>query len=79
MFIIDVWQGPKYPSDSLLQLPSRTDVTSCRMLQGIIYLVRTQIFQKTNIAYPLICTRTCEYHWVRNISSSENFAYALNK
>ena len=49
------------------------------MLQGIIYLVRTQIFRKINIAYPLICTRTCEYHWVRNISSSENFAYALNK
>ena len=39
-----------------------------------IYYVR-KIFRKTNISYPLICTRSCTYQWVRNISFSENFGY----
>ena len=36
-------------------------------------------FEKTNIFYPLISTRTCAYQEVRNISFSENFAYILNE
>ena len=45
---------------------------------GVIHLVGMQNFQKTNIFYPLIRTCTCAYHEVRNVSSSENFAYVLN-
>ena len=30
-------------------------------LLEIIHLVRTQIFRKTNISYPLICKRTFTY------------------
>ena len=33
-----------------------------------------QFFRKTNISYPLICTRTCAYEWVRNARFSENLA-----
>ena len=44
---------------------------------SFIYYVR-KIFRKTNISYPLIRTRTCEYQGVRNVSFSENFAYLLN-
>ena len=46
---------------------------------GIIHLVRTQIFQKTNISDPLIRTLTCAYQGVRNISFSENVAYVLDE
>ena len=31
-----------------------------------------KIFQKTNITYPVICTRTCAYQEVRNVRFSEN-------
>ena len=31
-----------------------------------------QIFQKTNISYPLIRTSTCAYQGVRNVRFSEN-------
>ena len=34
--------------------------------------------EKTNISYLLVRTRRCTYQGVRNVSSSENFAYALN-
>ena len=44
---------------------------------GVIYLVRTQNFQKTNISYPLIHTRICAYQGVLNVSFSETFAYVL--
>ena len=37
-----------------------------------------KIFRKTNISYPLICTRTYAYQGVKNVSFSENFAYVLN-
>ena len=37
-----------------------------------------KIFRKTNISNPLICTRTCAYQGVRNVSFSGNFAYVLN-
>ena len=33
-----------------------------------------QIFRKTNISYPLICTRTCAYQGVRNVRFLENLA-----
>ena len=33
-----------------------------------------QIFRKTNIFYPLIRSRTCAYHRVRNVHFSENLA-----
>ena len=36
-------------------------------------------FRKTNISYPLMRRRTCAYQGVRNVSFSENFAYALNE
>ena len=36
-----------------------------------------QIFQKTNISYPLIWTRMCVYQGVRNVRFSENLAYFL--
>ena len=32
-----------------------------------------QIFRKTNISNPLICTRTCEYQGVRNVRFFEKF------
>ena len=31
-----------------------------------------QIFRKTNILHPLICTHTCVYQEVRNVRFSEN-------
>ena len=37
-----------------------------------------KIFGKTNISNPLKRTRTCAHQGVRNVSFSENFAYALN-
>ena len=37
-----------------------------------------KIFRK-NISFPLICTRKCTYHWVQNISFSENVAQVLNE
>ena len=40
---------------------------------GVVHLVRPQIFQKTNISYPLIRTRTCAYQGV-SVSFSEDFA-----
>ena len=33
-----------------------------------------QIFQKTNISYPLIRTPSCAYQGVRNVRFSENLA-----
>ena len=33
-----------------------------------------QIFQKTNVSYPLIRTRTCMYQGVRNVRFPENLA-----
>ena len=42
---------------------------TCRM--GVIHLVRTQNFPKTNISYPLIRTRTCAYQELRNVSFSK--------
>ena len=33
-----------------------------------------QTFRKTNISYPLICTRRCAYHGVRNVCFSKNLA-----
>ena len=42
-----------------------------------IYCVR-KIFQKTNIYYPLVCTRWCAYQGLRNFIFSENFTCALN-
>ena len=45
---------------------------------SFIYYVR-QIFQKTNISYPLIRTRSCVHQQVRNVSFSENFVYKLNE
>ena len=32
-----------------------------------------KIFQKTNISYPLISTRTCAYQGVRNVRFLENW------
>ena len=45
---------------------------------GITHLLRTQNFPETNISYLLIRTRTCADQGVGNVSSLENFAYALN-
>ena len=45
---------------------------------SFIYYVH-KIFQKTNISYPLIRTRTSAYQGVRNVSFSENFANVLNE
>ena len=36
--------------------------------------LHTKFFLKTNISYPLICTRTCAYQGVRNNRFSENLA-----
>ena len=48
------------------------------LTSGIIHLVRTQNFLKTNISNPLIRTRTYVYQGVRNVSFFENFAYVIN-
>ena len=45
---------------------------------GIIHLVHTRNFRKTNISYPLIRTRGCAYQGVRIVSFSDNFMYVLN-
>ena len=39
-----------------------------------IHLVRTQIFRKTNISYPLICICTCTYQGIRNVSFPEEWS-----
>ena len=44
----------------------------------IIDLVRTKMFQKNNISYPLTRTRTCGFQGVGNVSFSGNFVYILN-
>ena len=44
----------------------------------IIHLVCTQNFPK-NYILPLICTRACAYHGVKNVSFPENFVYVLNE
>ena len=36
-----------------------------------------KIFQKTNLSYPLILSRTCAYQRVRKVSFSEKFTVAL--
>ena len=36
-------------------------------------------FQKTNISYPLVRTRTCLYQEVTNVSFSEEFGNILNE
>ena len=41
--------------------------------------VSAQNYTKTNISNPLIQTRTCEYHGVRNINFSENVMYVQNE
>ena len=46
--------------------------------RGSFILYVRKIFQKTNIFYPLICTSTCAYQEVKNVSFSESFAYILN-
>ena len=46
---------------------------------GVIHLVRTQNFSKTNISYPLIHTRMCVYQGVEIVSFLENLAYMLNE
>ena len=46
---------------------------------GIIHLLRSNIFRKTNISYHLIRTRACGYQGVRNVSFSKNVAYVLNE
>ena len=38
-----------------------------------------KIFRKINNSYLLICTRTCAYEGVRNVSFSENFVKVLSK
>ena len=47
--------------------------------RGSFILYVREIFQKTNIFYPLICTSTCAYQEVKNVSFSESFAYILNE
>ena len=49
-----------------------------KLRRSFIYYVR-KIFQKTNISYPLISTRTCVYQGVRNVSFSKNFANVFNE
>ena len=46
---------------------------------GIIHLLSSQNFPKTNISYPLIRTRRCVYQGVRNVRFSENFASVINE
>ena len=46
---------------------------------GVVHLVRTQIFRKTEISYPRMRTRTWAYQGVWNISFSENFINVLNE
>ena len=46
---------------------------------GIIDLVSTQNFQKTNVSYPVKSTPTCAYQGVRNVSFLENFVDVSNE
>ena len=45
----------------------------------MIHSVSAQNYTTTNISNPLIQTRTCEYHGVRNINFSENVMYVQNE
>ena len=45
---------------------------------GIIHLVCTQMFRKTNSSYPVIRTYAWAYQGVTNVSFSEHFPYVLN-
>ena len=47
---------------------------------GIIHLLRMLFFfsRKTNISYSLKRKCMCAYQGVKNVTFSENFAYALN-
>ena len=51
----------------------------CFIMIEIVHLVCMQNFPEVNISYSLICTCTCEYQEVRNVSFSENFAFVLNE
>ena len=52
--------------------------SSVEKLTGSLIQYACKIFQKTNISYPLIRTRTCPCQGLRNISLSENFVHVLN-
>ena len=52
------------------------DNVKCRISKRVLQENKErQIFQKTNIAYPLIRTRACAYQGVRNVCFSENVAF----
>ena len=52
---------------------------SIKLLFMTIHIVCLQNFLETNIAYLLICTRTCGYQGDKNVSLSESFAYVPNE
>ena len=52
-------------------------IIGVKWIKGSFINYVRKIFRKTNISTPLICTRTCAYQGVRNVSFSENFAYVL--
>ena len=53
-------------------------ITSLESWKGSTVKYVRKIFRKTKISNPLICTRTCAYQGVRNVSFPESFAYVLN-
>ena len=66
--IVDVCRGPSYVCDPW-KIVSRDHSFS----------TYAKFCEKLAFFDPLIRTRTCPYQGVRNVSSSENFAYVLNK
>ena len=73
----DAAQIQFYQNEFILNKAEFLDVSLFKTQGRSIYHLR-KIFRKTNISYPLIGTRKCEYQGVRNLSSLENFAYVLN-
>ena len=63
---------------TLGKLTSPPPVTHASVLQTFSTYLGVTFFRKTNIAYPLKCTRSCAYQGVRDVSLSERFAYVLN-
>ena len=65
-FVIDLWQGLRFVGNK----------AKGRFSKWVFQENKArQIFQKTNITYPLICTQTCVYQGVRNVRFSKNLTY----
>ena len=66
------WRNPLWKTSFFMQCKTKLKL-------GITNWVSTQNFPKNSYSYSLMRTRTYTYHWIRNVSFFEDFAYALNR